>query len=147
MVAMVKSPFVARAAPIAASMAILGPGSDRPAAFRPAAPAKDGDKPAFLSPARNAASFGRGKKQAQPLREGDRGVGRPSGLISPFEVALDASHERTDGENYGDRHQRSSRTWARSIERMLTRAHQWQERRASANASEPSRISACRGDG
>jgi hypothetical protein len=30
---------------------------------------------------RNAASR-RGKKQAEPLREGDRGLGRPSGLIS-----------------------------------------------------------------
>jgi hypothetical protein len=33
---------------------------------------------------------GRGKKQAEPLQEGDRGFGRPSGLISPFEVAWDA---------------------------------------------------------
>jgi len=39
---------------------------------------------------------GRGKKQAQPLREGDRGSCRPSGLISPFEAALDAMNELTE---------------------------------------------------
>ena len=33
---------------------------------------------------------GRGKKPAKPLREGDRGFSRPSGLIRPFEVAWDA---------------------------------------------------------
>jgi len=37
MVAMVFSPFCCRAATVAASMAVLGPGSDRPAAVRPAA--------------------------------------------------------------------------------------------------------------
>ena len=36
--------------------------------------------------------------------------GRPSGLIGPFEVALDASHERTDGDNHGFRYHLSTRT-------------------------------------
>jgi hypothetical protein len=33
---------------------------------------------------------GRGKKPAEPLREGDRGVAVPRALIRPFEVASDA---------------------------------------------------------
>jgi hypothetical protein len=46
-----------RAATIAASMAVLGSGSDRPAAVRPAALAEDGGRRLFC-PARNAASRG-----------------------------------------------------------------------------------------
>jgi len=33
---------------------------------------------------------GRGKKPAEPLREGDRGAAVPRALIRPFEVASDA---------------------------------------------------------
>ncbi|QOZ26658.1 hypothetical protein XH93_25890 [Bradyrhizobium sp. CCBAU 51753] len=62
MVAMIISVCFARAAPIAASMAILGPGAIGPQPLRPAAPAEDGDKPAFLSFARNAAASRQGKK-------------------------------------------------------------------------------------
>jgi hypothetical protein len=41
---------------------------------------------------------GRGKKQAETLREGDRGLSRPSGLIRPFEVVSDAPIKQTDGD-------------------------------------------------
>jgi hypothetical protein len=43
MVAMV-SPFCCRAATVATSMAVLGPGSDRPAALRPAAERRTAEK-------------------------------------------------------------------------------------------------------
>jgi len=43
-------------------MAILGPGSDRPAAFGPAAPAQDGDKPAFLFSREECRHFAAGEK-------------------------------------------------------------------------------------
>jgi hypothetical protein len=36
---------------------------------------------------------GRGKKPAEPLREGDRGAAVPRALIRPFEVAWDAQNE------------------------------------------------------
>src|SRR3984957_2505029 len=78
-----------RAATIAASMAVLRPGSDRPAAARPAAKrrtAADG----FFVPRGMPPLGGRGKKPAEPLREGDRGAAVPRALIRPFEVAWDA---------------------------------------------------------
>ena len=54
-------------------------------------------EPAFLTSREECRVFrGRGKKQAEPLREGDRGLWPALGLDQPFEVALDASHERTD---------------------------------------------------
>jgi hypothetical protein len=78
-----------RAAPIAASMAVLGPGSDRPAAARPAAQRRTVAAGFFAS--RGMPPFGgSGKKPAEPLREGDRGAAVPRGLIRPFEVAYDA---------------------------------------------------------
>src|SRR6202049_4291207 len=79
-----------RAAPIAASMAVLGPGGDRPAAVRPKASrrtAADG----FFVPRGMPPLGGRGKKPAAPLREGDRGAPAPRALIRPFEVASGAS--------------------------------------------------------
>src|SRR5258708_34671778 len=78
-----------RAAPIAASMAVLGPGSDRPAAVRPKASrrtAADG----FFVPRGMPPLGGRGKKSAEPLREGDRGAAVLRALIRPFEAAWDA---------------------------------------------------------
>ena len=48
-------------------MAVLGPGSDRPAALGPGAPAEDGESLLFCLPARNAALGGRGKKQARAV--------------------------------------------------------------------------------
>src|SRR3981081_302079 len=57
-----------RAAPIAASMAVLGQGSDRPAADRPAASrrtAADG----FFVPRGMSPFRGRGQKPTQPLRK------------------------------------------------------------------------------
>jgi len=76
-----------RAATIAASMAVLGPGGDRPAAVRPEAKrrtAVDG----FFVFREECRAFAAGEKnRPKPLREGDRGFSRPSGLIRPFEVA------------------------------------------------------------
>src|SRR5216683_2935687 len=98
-----------RAAPIAASMAVLGPGSDRPAAVRPKASrrtAADG----FFVPRGMPPLGGRGKKPAEQLREGDRGAAVPRALIRPFEAAWDAPTKRTDGDHHDCRHRRRTRT-------------------------------------
>src|SRR4051812_36057399 len=68
----------ARAAPIAASMALLVPGGDRSAACKAQSAAGDGGRPAFLTCARNAARWRQGKKAGiEPLREADRGPSVP----------------------------------------------------------------------
>ncbi len=84
MVAMMKSPVVCRAAPIAASMAIDRPRGDRtrsrrdpraPRAWggsRPAASAEDGGR-RLVCPARNDGAAGRGKKSADVVAEDGRG--------------------------------------------------------------------------
>lgn len=66
---------------------------------------------------------GRGKKPAKPLREGDRGSCRPSGLISPFEVAWDAAQSmRTESTvATGIKHRKHE---AQSVEHNLTHAHE-----------------------
>jgi hypothetical protein len=43
---------------------------------------------------------GRGKKPAEPLREGDRGFCRPRALIRPFEVAWGRAYQTTDEDHY-----------------------------------------------
>ena len=93
-------------------MAVLGPGSDRPAAVRPKASrrtAADG----FFVPRGMPPLGGRGKKPAEPLREGDRGAAVPRALIRPFEAAWDAPAKRTDGDHHDCRHRRRTRTWHR----------------------------------
>jgi hypothetical protein len=88
MVAMVVS-VLFRAATIAASMAVLGPGSDRPAAVRPAAQRRTAVAGFFaargMPPLR-----GRGKKPAVAVAGRRSRRSRPSGLIRPFEVASEA---------------------------------------------------------
>ncbi len=112
-------------------MAVLGPGSDRPAAVRPGATrrtALDGffDIPRGMPPLR-----GRGKKQAEPLREGDRGLSRPSGLIRPFEVAWDAPIKQTDGDHHDDRHR--TRTGNAGRRKMCVRAPTEMQKRDPGN--------------
>jgi hypothetical protein len=67
-----------RAAPIAASMAVLGPGSDRPAAVRPQSIAEDGGR-RFFCPARNAAPLRQGKKAGLAVAGRRSRRSRPSG--------------------------------------------------------------------
>ncbi|MGY3586627.1 hypothetical protein ACVIGB_004314 [Bradyrhizobium sp. USDA 4341] len=59
-------------------MAIPCPGSDRPAATRPAAPAEDGESLLFCLPARNAAAWRQGKKAGAAV------AGRRSRLLPPL---------------------------------------------------------------
>jgi hypothetical protein len=78
---------------------------------------------------------GRGKKQASPLREGDRGSFRPSGLISSSEVVRDASHEQTDGDELGGRSFARTRPRlhrSKSFERTGSNGHHLASKRAKA---------------
>ncbi|MEY9523972.1 hypothetical protein ABIF70_005113 [Bradyrhizobium japonicum] len=109
-------------------MAILGPGRDRPAATWPAAQRRTAKACFFVFPRGMPPLGGRGKKQAQPLREGDRGSCRPSGLISQSRVRWTRAHDRTDGDD--DRRHRPPQRWktAGSIGEKLTFVHQKRER-------------------
>ena len=62
---------------------------------------------------------GRGKKPTKPLREGDRGPCRPSGLIRPSEVAWVGARERADGDHHDHRKHRHPTTWHRRSQQGL----------------------------
>lgn len=85
-------------------MAVLGPGSDRPAAVRPAATRRTALDGFFVLPARNAAPSRQGKKAGLAVAGRRSRRSRPSGLIRPFEVAWDAPIKQTDGDHHDDRH-------------------------------------------
>ena len=111
-------------------MAVLGPGSDRPAAVRPAAQrrtAADG----FFASARNAATSRQGKKAGVAVAGRRSRRSRPSGLIRPFEVAWDAPIKQTDGDHHDCHHRCGTRTWHHGSQQRRTSAHQ---RRRTARA-------------
>src|SRR6202011_5218402 len=111
-----------RAAPIAASMAVLGAGSDRPAAVRPRASRRTAADGLFV-PRGMPPLGGRGKKPAEPLREGDRGAAVPRALIRPFEAAWEAPAKRIDGDHHDCRHRRRARTCRRSHQDLRSRVN------------------------
>src|SRR6266700_1758034 len=107
-----------RAATIAASMAVLGPGSDRPAAFGPEAPAEDGGRRVFC-PARNAAPSRQGKKAGHSRCGKAIEAQPPLGLDPSIRGCMRRARERTDGDHHDHRQHRRARTWHRRSQRGL----------------------------
>ncbi len=84
-------------------MAVLGPGSDRPAAVRPEAPAEDGESRLFWLPARNAAAWRQGKKAGVALAGRRSRLWPALGPDQPFEVHAGCAPRRTDGDHHRNR--------------------------------------------
>jgi hypothetical protein len=65
------------------------------------------------------------------LREGDRGLCRPSGLISPFEVAWDASYERRRPWRPVLRQHKTGTGWIEKFGRTRRNGHHFASKRTS----------------
>jgi hypothetical protein len=81
-------------------MTVVSPGSDRPAAIRPAAHAKDCVSLLFCLRARNAATSRQGKKAGVAVAGRRSRRSRPPGLIRSFEEAQDASRQEANEDNH-----------------------------------------------